>query len=93
MLGRMRRAEVKTGQESKVRETKTMKRIVLVLSLFAMLATGSGFAGDYWSKTCYFVAGPKAGWTEYFPYAWPVPVGDYCQDGFGSWGYAIPDFS
>lgn len=47
-----------------------------------------------YSRTCSYNAGPKAGQTEYFPPEIPITpaiVGQPCQDGMGSWGYAVQD--
>ncbi len=68
-----------------------MKYFVLLFVLTALLASSVGFAQVYWSRTCFFTHGPKAGTSQYFPFANPVPVGGYCQDGWYSWGYAIFD--
>ena len=49
-----------------------------------------------YSTTCQYVRGPKAGTIEYFdpstPGLRPARVGDYCQDGRYSSGYAIEDY-
>jgi hypothetical protein len=46
------------------------------------------------SRTCKYISGPKAGKIEYFPPSVsiiPARVGQPCNDGISSAGYAIPD--
>lgn len=69
-----------------------MKKVAVLLILTGLLVSGVGFAQLYYSRTCYFTYGPKAGTSQYFPFAYPFPVGGYCQDGWYSWGYGIFDF-
>ncbi len=43
------------------------------------------------TRTCQFSTGPRAGQTQTYPQAQPIPVGSPCQDGQGSTGTAVPD--
>ncbi len=60
-------------------------------------ANGSGTApvpgGQQVSTTCKFTQGPRAGQTQSFPGAKPIPVGTACNDGKGNAGAAVADGS
>lgn len=67
-------------------------RVVLAAGAIALLACVAGTNAQVptgLSRTCQFTYGPKAGQTETFPQAWPVPIGSPCTDGILSFGVAI----
>jgi hypothetical protein len=60
--------------------------IVMVLTLLAGISSKAQF-----SQTCYFVRGPAAGQTQFFPSGTPAPIGSQCTDGIASLGFAVPN--
>jgi hypothetical protein len=70
-----------------------MKRIIVFssfLTLCAMIVTARTVFPQG-SNTCFYVEGPKAGQTQFFPQFPPIPLGSACNDGVASRGFAVQD--
>lgn len=71
---------------------KMLSMCLTVLAFWGVTAPVVRAQGQPLSLVCHYTAGPKAGNEENFAGvtgASPAPVGGYCQDGFGSSGYAV----
>lgn len=68
-----------------------MVRFLSVFLASLILLAATAFSSQRVSNTCLFAGGPRSSQTQAYPGLPSIPLGSPCNDGRGSYGFAVHD--